>query len=95
MISFNTDTDIKIAALTILVLIAIFILLLIVNVKIIKSKRGWLVITLAILFFAIEVFGHFVDERWFQIIRRSIGIANALLYPLGIYLIYLDYKMVK
>lgn len=49
------------------------------------GKKGWRLIMVASLLFAIRALGHFIDAEWFQIIRRSFGIIGAVIYPLALY----------
>lgn len=81
---------VDVAGITIFTIVTAAVVLLVskVDPKILKSKKGWLLIAFATMLFGVRAYGHFVDDYWFQILRRSIGIANAFLFPLGLYLIY-------
>ncbi len=88
MITLEDIVDV--VGITIFTFVSIMILLVVFKVEtnIVKGKKGWIIIAIATLLFALRAYGHFVDEYWFQILRRSIGIVNAFLFPYGLYLIY-------
>lgn len=88
MIAFEDIVDV--AAITIFTIVTATVLLLVLRVEpeILKGRKSWLIIAFATLLFGVRAYGHFVDAYWFQILRRSIGIVNAFLFPLGLYLIY-------
>jgi hypothetical protein len=92
MIPFEDAVDIS--GITVFTFVSFLILLTIINTepRVLTGRRGWLIITLATLLFAVRAYGHFVEEHWFQVLRRSIGIVNSFLYPLGLYLVYRDIR---
>lgn len=96
MLPFDEIMDV--AAVITFTIVSATILFLVMNVeeKIFRRKKGWLIIALATLLFAIAAYGHLLrDSYQLQIIRRCIGIINAFLYPLGLYLIYDSYRREK
>lgn len=88
MITLEDTVDI--VGITIFTFVSVIIVLLVYKVEsnILKGKKGWIIIAFATMLFGIRAYGHFVDEYWFQIMRRSIGIINAFLFPTGLYLVY-------
>jgi len=92
------DEIMDVAAIITFTIVSATILFLVMNVeeKIFRRKKGWLIIALATLLFAIAAYGHLLrDSYQLQIIRRCIGIINAFLYPLGLYFIYDSYRREK
>ena len=88
MITLEDIVDV--VGITIFTFVSVIIVLLVYKVEpsILKGRKGWIIIAFATMLFGIRAYGHFVDEYWFQILRRSIGIANAFLFPTGLYLVY-------
>lgn len=88
MISLEDIVDVAVITIFTIVTATVLLLVLKVEPKILKSRKGWLIIAFATMLFGIRAYGHFMDDYWFQILRRSIGIVNGFLFPLGLYLIY-------
>lgn len=88
------EDAVDISGITIFSLVTVTILLVVLKTepKILKGRKGWLIIAFTFLLFGVRAYGHFVEEYWFQILRRSIGIVNAFLYPLGLYLLHKDLR---
>ncbi len=86
----SLEDIVDIAGITTFNLSAVLILLIIwrAEEKVLGGKRGWYLLALTCILLGIRAFGHFVEEYWFQVLRRSIGIAVSVLYPLSLHLIY-------
>ncbi len=92
MLSLDDIADVVAATIFTMAAITVFWSVSRVEVRILKSRKGWLIIAVAMLLFAVRAYGHFVDEYWFQIARRAIGVGNAFLLPAGLYLIHRHFK---
>ena len=92
MIHLDDIADVVAATIFTILALAVFWSVLRVDPKILKSKRGWLMMALAMMLFAVRAYGHFLDASWFQIMRRIIGLANAFLLPVALYLIHRQFR---
>lgn len=88
MIPLEDAVDVAVITIFTIVTASVLLLVLSVEPKILKGRKGWLIIAFATMLFGMRAYGHFLDDPFFQILRRSIGIANTFLFPLGLYLIY-------
>ncbi len=89
---FEDFVDIAVIITFLIVSVVVLFLVLKVKEKILVGKKGWQMIAIATLLFAIASNGHFERDFTFQVIRRSIDVVNAFLFPLGLYFIYDSFR---